>query len=221
MKKAEICKSFLKETYRFFKEEYKEMSSPWRPYYNKKDIKKETKFIIDFELPSYFNWKSSEWALQKKRINGKMFMFVSVLGSNDVWDWIFWNPNIFSWNGYKLSGLYEARRVMKVLNKINTFNIPLIIGTHSKSGCSGWPLYEICKKAGIEIDSIHAFAPAKGLRKKMSIPEATMYIDKSDPVPKLGLTLNHPDCKIVYHPEKDGIGIDTSDHGLDHWDSVL
>jgi hypothetical protein len=103
-------------------------------------------------------------------------------------------------------------------------NVPVIIATHSKSGPAGWALNYMIKNHGIcKIDSIHAFAPARGIANRYLyfIDNATMYIDNSDPVPKLGRTVfQHPTCNVFQHPEIDS-GIDISDHGLNHWDGVV
>jgi hypothetical protein len=198
MTKPEICKNFLKVAYAHFRNEKK----AWN---------------ID---SAWYNYKSTEAGIRRTLIDGKIYFIVAICGSNDIADWIL-NFFILSWKGFKFSGWMEAKRIYKIIKELNTFNQPLIIATHSKSGPTGWALYHLCKKAGIEIDSIHAFAPAKGLRKHMNIPEATMYIDKSDPVPKASISLNHPNCKIIYHPEKDGKSIDFSDHSLNHWDGVV
>jgi hypothetical protein len=198
MKKPEICKEFLKLAYRNFRNE----KIAWH---------------IDV---AWHNIKSTEFGILRKQIDGKTYFVVGICGSNDIADWIL-NFFLASWKGFKFAGWMEAKRVFKTIENLITFNVPLIIATHSKSGPTGWALYHLCKKAGIEIDSIHAFAPAKGLRKHMNIPEATMYIDKSDPVPKASISLNHPNCKIIYHPEKDGKRIDFSDHSLNHWDGIV
>lgn len=197
MTKAEICKNFLKLAYAHFSR------------------KKIDTHIVN----SWHNIKSTEFGINKRVIDGRLYWVIGICGSNDFADWIL-NFFIASWKGFKFAGWMEARRVLKEIKKLDTFNTPLIISTHSKSGPTGWALYSMCKKAGIEIDSIHAFAPAKGLRKHMKIDCATMYIDISDPVPKVGLSLNHPLCKIVYHPENDK-GIDFSDHSLSHWDGIV
>ncbi len=218
MTKAEIVKEGIKYAYAYFASKAK------TGIYIKKKWWKALKHIpLIGRSVTHVNWLSTEFTMQKVYTEDKGYLMICICGSNDFWDWIH-NANIGTYKGYKLSGYLSALRIKKAYDLIPkqlTQDIPILLGTHSKSGAVSWPLYDMLyNKDKVPFKHIYAFAPARGLRKKMSVPCATLYIDKNDPVPKLGITLNHPDCAIVYHPEKDPIGIDISDHSINHWDGV-
>ena len=208
-----IVHSNLKNTYKHFREKrFSYNINKWNP--NKTEVKKEKgkKF--------FFNLRSTEFMIKQVTIADKEYLLVIVCGSNDIADW-FLNVFLSSWKGFKYAGWMEAGRIMKVLNKINEDDLPLIIGTHSKSGPTGWALDYLAKQQGIEVNSIIAFAPARGLRKAYRMGRTTLLIDKNDPVPYLAFfNFKHPIADIVYHPDKKK-GLIIGDHFLSHWDNYL
>lgn len=197
--KARICKNFLELAYKHFRKEK----------------------ITDSHQIQWYNVKSSEWGISKREIDGKTYLVVAIVGSNDIADWIL-NFFLASWKGFKFCGWMESKRVFKSIKKLKIFNIPIILCGHSKSGCTLPPLEMMLIKSGFEIDSIYSFDPARCLRKSYKIDKMTMFIDKNDPVPMAGaISFRHPYCEVIYHPEKDPKGIDFSDHRLEHWDGVV
>jgi hypothetical protein len=222
-KKAQLTKKFLEETYEHFENE-----KAGKPAYKTFGLKNDIRLILDHKLPVFINHKSTEFGLKKITIINKTYLAVVICGSNDWVDWVLLNPDLRTWpvrdnkakkwRWIKWSGVLEAKRVMKVLRKIDTNNLPVLLCVHSKSGATAPGMHIMLRNAGIMLDKTFNFEPATSLSKSYYIENMVMFLDPDDPVPNLGKpVLTHPKCMRVYHPG----GKSGKDHSLSNWDKFI
>lgn len=211
--KADVVTGRIASMYSFIKtKDYKRNEG--FEYYDKIP---ETEVDVGY-LPIYFNISSTEFSLQRVDIGEDKYLGIFICGSNDWMDW-FWNFNLISWDGHKAGNLLAGNRITKVMDLVKQKDLPLIIGTHSKSGGTGWVLAETLPNK-FSIDSIYAFAPAPSLRKEMSLSWGRMFIDPDDIVHNAGgLTFNHPDV-LTYIGVDDPACIDLEQHMIEFWNKL-
>ena len=153
-----------------------------------------------------------------------IYQTLTIPGTGEGWNWIE-NIKVWSKNGYKIAGWDAAVDILisKQFREWRNRNFELIVIVHSKSGPTGECLVQYFKEG----DYLIAFCPAPGMRRSLDrvdgrvIPNAIVFIDLDDPVPKLGrVSFGHPKCKKVIGKNDPGL-IKVKDHFLPHVEHMI
>ena len=141
--------------------------------------------------------------------------YLNICGTNELMDWPS-NALLASWDGIKLGGYLEAKRVFEAVGRPPG---TLCVTGHSR-GAPSAIAYALLYGA----DYCRAFSPARSLRpwKALKMPfDCKLFIDPDDPVPKMGaLSFKHPDCPRVYSADDKRLP-SVADHAMGRWIDFL
>lgn len=153
---------------------------------------------------------TTEYLLDSFEYDGITWQAILIPGTDELLDWPK-NLDLHSLDGMKRASVEAAKEIRcDLLGKID-YERPVIVAGHSKGGATA-----LCYHKMYDTDFCISFCPARCFTDETHLENCVVFIDKDDPVPKLGsLHFRLPECPTIELPD-DHIGLKVSDHFMDH-----